>query len=110
MAPFYDGICQVRGPGAVERAPALVGVNVVRPVGRSTLTPLARRRDVAAMGPRGASGLLAVGVASGVRVREVADPKCRCPGEGRPRWMIEPPRSALPGRSGAVRPGGWRRR
>ena len=22
MAPFYDGICQVRGPGAVECAPA----------------------------------------------------------------------------------------
>ena len=53
MAPFYDGICQVRGPGAVERAPALVGVNVVRPVGRSTLTPLARRRDVAATGAAG---------------------------------------------------------
>jgi hypothetical protein len=31
-----------------------------------------------------------------VRVREVAGPKCRCPGEGRPRWMTETPRGALP--------------
>jgi hypothetical protein len=38
-----------------------------------------------------------VAVASGVRVREVADPKCRCPGTGRPRWMTKTPRGALPG-------------
>src|SRR5665648_206214 len=36
-------------------------------------------------------------VALGVRVREVADPKCRCAGVGRPRWILETPRSALPG-------------
>ena len=36
-------------------------------------------------------------VASGLRVREVADPKCRCAGVGRPRWILESPRSALPG-------------
>jgi len=30
-------------------------------------------------------------VASSVRVREVADPKCRCPGTGRPRWISETP-------------------
>ena len=34
MAPFYDAVCQEGGPGAVECAPALAGVNVVRPVGR----------------------------------------------------------------------------
>jgi hypothetical protein len=39
------------GPGAVEGVAALVGVNVVRPVGRSTLTPRARRRVAAAAGP-----------------------------------------------------------
>ena len=33
MAPFYEGICQGHGPGAVEGAAALVGVNVVRPAG-----------------------------------------------------------------------------
>jgi len=43
----------VRGPWAVECATALVGVNVVRPVGRCTLTPLARCRDVAAAGAAG---------------------------------------------------------
>src|SRR5680860_1317641 len=36
------------------------------------------------------------GVASDLRVREVADPKCRCAGAGRPRWILETPRSALP--------------
>ena len=36
------------------------------------------------------------GVASSPRVREVADPKCRCAGAGRPRWIDETPRSALP--------------
>jgi hypothetical protein len=45
MAPFYDGGCQgVRVRDAFDGAPTLVGVNVVRPVGRSTLTPPARRR------------------------------------------------------------------
>jgi hypothetical protein len=34
VAPFYDGVCQEGGPAGVERAPALAGVNVVRPVGR----------------------------------------------------------------------------
>ncbi len=28
-----------------------------------------------------------------MRVREVADPKCRCAGAGRPRWILETPRS-----------------
>ena len=36
-------------------------------------------------------------VASVLRVREVADPKCRWAGAGRPRWIVESPRSALPG-------------
>jgi hypothetical protein len=36
-------------------------------------------------------------VASVSRVREVADPKCRWAGAGRPRWIDETPRSALPG-------------
>jgi len=35
--------------------------------------------------------------ASSDRVRDVADPKCRCAGVGRPRWTLETPRSALPG-------------
>src|SRR5215470_6693640 len=47
------GACQEGGPGDFECAPALVGVNVVRPAGRSTLTPPARRRGVA---PAGAAG------------------------------------------------------
>jgi hypothetical protein len=48
MAPFYEEICQgIRVREAFECAPALVGVNVVRPVGRSTLTPPARRRGMA---------------------------------------------------------------
>src|SRR4051794_14627615 len=42
------------------------------------------------------SGLVAPGVASTLWVREVADPKCRCAGVGRPRWILETPRSALP--------------
>ena len=53
MAPFYEGICQGHGPSAVEGMAALVGVNVVRPVGRSTLTPRARRRVAAAAGAMG---------------------------------------------------------
>jgi hypothetical protein len=43
------------------------------------------------------SGAVASGVASALRVREVADPKCRRAGAGRPRWILESPRSALPG-------------
>jgi hypothetical protein len=35
------------------------------------------------------------GVASFARVREVADPKCRCAGVGRPRWIEESPRSLI---------------
>src|SRR4051794_31471187 len=38
-------LCQGRGFGAWECAPALVAVKVVRPVGRCTLTALARRRE-----------------------------------------------------------------
>ena len=45
---------------------------------------------------RGSSGSAVPGVASCPRVREVADPKCRCAGAGRPRWILETPRSALP--------------
>jgi len=56
MAPFYEGICQEGGPDAVECAAALVGVNVVRPVGRSTLTPRARRWEVAAVRAAGVFG------------------------------------------------------
>jgi hypothetical protein len=40
-----------------------------------------------------------------VRVREVADPKCRCAGVGRSRWILETPRSALPARA-SVHAGG----
>src|SRR6266568_3343536 len=50
MAPFYEEICQVvLVREALECATALGGVNVVRPVGRSTLTPPARRRGRAAV-------------------------------------------------------------
>ena len=64
---------------------------------------------------RCASGWAGSVVASRVRVREVADPKCRCAGAGRPRWILESPRSALPGpshpppRMGQVRRVGRRR-
>jgi hypothetical protein len=37
--------CQERGFGVLECAPALVAVNVVRPVGRSTWTALAGGRE-----------------------------------------------------------------
>ena len=40
---------------------------------------------------------VAPGVASGVWVREVADPKCWCAGVSRPRWIVETP--ALPSRT-----------
>jgi hypothetical protein len=51
MAPFYEG-CLSRGwPGRFEGAAALIGVNVLRRVGRSTLTPGARRRGLAVAGP-----------------------------------------------------------
>ena len=43
------------------------------------------------------SGVGGAVVASVLRVREVADPKGRCAGAGRPRWILETPRSALPG-------------
>src|ERR1039458_340325 len=60
MAPFYEELCQGGGSGRpFECAPALVGVNVVRPVGRSTLTPPARRRGVAPV--PGLAGFLAGG-------------------------------------------------
>ena len=42
--PSMTGACQEGGPGDFECAPALVGVNVVRPAGRSTPSPRARRR------------------------------------------------------------------
>src|SRR5512132_3714184 len=54
MAPFYDGRLS-RGVawGACDGAAPLVGVNVVRPVGRCMLTPPARRRvGLAVPGPR----------------------------------------------------------
>jgi hypothetical protein len=62
--------------------------------------PLAMPRGRAT--PQGASNRLPSvvnrsGVASFARVREVADPKCRCARAGRPRWIEESPRSALPG-------------
>src|SRR5580698_5667515 len=56
MAPFYEGICQGHGLAVVDGAAALVGVNVVRPVGRSTLTPRARRLGLAAAGAMGGCG------------------------------------------------------
>src|ERR1019366_3094927 len=60
MAPFYEELCQGGGSGRpFEWAPALVGVNVVRPVGRSTLTPPARRRGMAPV--PGLAGFLAGG-------------------------------------------------
>ena len=40
--------------------------------------------------------VVAARVASLVRVREVADPKCRCAGASRPRWICVTPRGALP--------------
>jgi hypothetical protein len=43
------------------------------------------------------SALLAARVASLVRVREVADPKCWRAGVSRPRWIEVTPRLALPG-------------
>src|SRR5215472_1569089 len=54
------GACQVGGPGDFECAPALVGVNVVRPAGRCTLTPPARGRGAAPARAAGAA-LAAVG-------------------------------------------------
>src|SRR5258708_4252184 len=67
MAPFYDGGCQGVGiRDAFEGAATLVGVNVVRPVGRSTLTPLARCRGVAAVpGPGVFPGVAAGGSGGG---------------------------------------------
>ena len=111
MAPFYEEVCQgawVRE--AFEGAPALVGVNVVRPVGRSALTPPARRRGVPAVPARGVPGGHGPGVASRVRVREVAGPKSRRPGSGRPRWILESSPSALPGLLSPLLVPGWRRR
>ena len=61
LASFYEGICQGHGPGAVEGAAALVGVNVVRPAGRSTLTPRARRLVEAAAGAMAVMALGGVG-------------------------------------------------
>src|SRR5215831_17821284 len=49
------GACQEGSPGDFECAPTLVGVNVVRPAGRSTLTPRARRRGVAPVRAAGAA-------------------------------------------------------
>ncbi len=57
---------------------------------------------------RRGSWWLRAGVASRVRVREVAGPKSRCPGSGRPRWTSESPPNALPGLPALVP--GWRRR
>jgi hypothetical protein len=49
------------------------------------------------------SGLALVVIASMPRVREVAYPKCRCAGAGRPRWILESP--AVPSRARANRLG-----
>ena len=61
------------------------------------LAPLCVKRCVRRLVVAWSFGLVRVGVAWGVRVREVAYPKCRCAGVGRPRWIVESPRSALPG-------------
>jgi hypothetical protein len=45
-----------------------------------------------------------------VRVREVADPKCRCAGVSRPRWIRVTPRGALPDPPRCPRLGSCRRR
>ncbi len=93
MAPLYVKAWLPR-PWRVRRR--LVGVNVVRPVGRSTLTPRARRR-----GGRLPGKLVGEGVAWRVRVRAVACPKGRPSGLGRPRWtgLLSSP-GALPGPPG----------
>src|SRR5450631_767203 len=84
-APFC---CQEGGFGTAECAPALVAVSAMGE------EPKSRRGSHPAW----------CRVASGVRVREVADPKCRRAGVGRRRWILESPRSALPGpRKVAVR-------
>lgn len=57
-------LCQGRGFALLECAPTLVAVKVVRPVGRSTLTAPARRRD--GRGAEPARGFVAAGCAGGV--------------------------------------------
>src|SRR3954469_19055354 len=57
-------LCQERGFGAAECAPALVAVKVVRPVGRCTLTAPARRRGL--LGAEPAWGFAAGGVTGSV--------------------------------------------
>ena len=57
-------LCQGRGFGVVECAPALVAVKVVRPVGRCTLTAPARRRG--RFGAEAGWGFAAGGVAGSV--------------------------------------------
>jgi hypothetical protein len=75
--PSMWGGCQEGGLERAECAPALVGVNVVRPVGRSTLTPRVRRRGMAPVEAAVFFALLGRRVASGWRVRVVACPKSR---------------------------------
>src|SRR4051794_8538439 len=70
-------LCQGRGLAALEGAPLLVAVKVVRPVGRSTLTAPARRRGGLAVEAAWGSSGAGIGVASMVRVRVVACPKSR---------------------------------
>src|SRR3954453_8726733 len=57
-------LCQGRGFGALDCAPALVAVKVVRPVGRCTLTAPARRRGL--LGAEAAWGVAGGGVAGSV--------------------------------------------
>src|SRR5215211_6057328 len=74
---FAHGSLLLRHPvkgcdrGAVDGASALVGVNVVRPVGRSTLTPRARRR-----GRRAVPGARCFSVAFGTGSVVDAGPGC----------------------------------
>jgi hypothetical protein len=88
--------CQGAWPRRFEGVAALAGVNVVRPVGRCTLPPRARRRGVAPAGAM-ACGACLGGVASGVRSGKWLIRSAGVRGQGRPRWMSETPRGALPG-------------
>jgi hypothetical protein len=64
--------------------------------GRSAVTPPTRRRGGRLFPEPGAGRWRGGRLTSQGRVRAVADPKGRCPGSGRPRWIAESPPSALP--------------
>lgn len=86
---------EVAGIGSLECAPALSPSRSF--VRRGAPSCRLRRVGPWAGEPSPGGGRTGRGpVASGVQVREVADPKCRCAGVGRPRWILETPRSALP--------------